>query len=198
MPKRRRRLPEVLGPDEVAAIIEATGSFADRLWGGRARMMLELLYGSGLRISELLGLKVGDLSLRDGFVRVMGKRSKERVVPMGGFAVKAVRDYLDRVRPVFAGKRLTDRLVLNRRGGPLSRMGAWKILRDCVRASGVTRQVTPHTFRHSFATHLLEGGADLRAVQEMLGHADIGTTQIYTHIDRHYLREVYRTFHPRG
>jgi len=198
LPRRRRRLPAVLSPEEVARIIDAAASAADRFWALRARAMLEVLYGSGLRISELLGLATTDVSLEECYVRVMGKRSKERVVPLGGYAARAVRDYLDQARGHFAGRQADDHLFLSRRGRGLSRMGAWDIVRKCVAASGVSRRVTPHTFRHSFATHLLEGGADLRAVQEMLGHADIATTQIYTHVDRHYLREVYRTFHPRG
>jgi integrase/recombinase XerD len=131
-------------------------------------------------------------------VRVFGKRGKERVVPLGEFARDAVKEYLTLARPHFAGKRVSRHLFLNRRGTGLSRMGVWKIVRQCLDLAGMGRQVTPHTLRHSFATHLLEGGADLRVVQELLGHADIGTTQVYVHIDREYLREVYKTFHPRG
>jgi len=160
--------------------------------------MLEVAYGCGLRVSELVGLRLEDVALRDGFVRVVGKRSKERVVPLGRPAAAAVQDYLTRARPRLAGKRVTSFLFLNARGGGLSRMGFWNILRACVAAAGIRRRVTPHTLRHSFATHLLEGGADLRAVQEMLGHANISTTQVYTRVDRQYLRDVYRTFHPRG
>jgi integrase/recombinase XerD len=161
--------------------------------------MLEMLYAAGLRISELLGLKVTDISLKSGFVRVFGKGSKERLVPVGAPALEAVQRYLDQSRPKLLKKgRTSETLFLNARGTLLSRMGFWKILQEYIRQAHVQKEVTPHTFRHSFATHLLEGGADLRAVQEMLGHASIATTQIYTHVDRSYLREVYKTFHPRG
>lgn len=198
LPRRRLALPRVLSVDEVERLISAALRVPDRFWGSRARVMLELLYGCGLRIAELQDLRVADVVLDDRYVRVVGKRSKERIVPLGGPAEQAVRDYLSEGRPHFAGKRACPQLVLNRRGGRLSRMGAWKIVRRCVDLAGIRRHVTPHTLRHSFATHLLEGGADLRVVQELLGHADIATTQVYVHLDREYLREVYRTFHPRG
>jgi integrase/recombinase XerD len=198
LPKQRRKLPSVLTQDEIAKLIEAAGNAPDRFWALRGRAMLEVMYGSGLRVSELLSLGTTSISLTDGFLRVMGKRSKERVVPLGQPAVSAVRDYLSAARPHFAGKKTSPSLFLNHRGGRLSRMGFLKILRSCVALAGINRRVTPHTLRHSFATHLLEGGADLRAVQEMLGHSSIVTTQIYTHVDREYLRETHRTFHPRG
>jgi len=198
LPKQRRRLPGVLTQDEVAKLIDAAGSAPDRFWALRSRAMLEVMYGSGLRVSELLGLRAGSVSLTDGFLRVMGKRSKERVVPLGQPAVAAVRDYLSAARAHYAGRKTSPSLFLNHRGVGLSRMGFLKILRTCVGLAGIKRRVTPHTLRHSFATHLLEGGADLRAVQEMLGHSSIATTQIYTHVDREYLRETHRTFHPRG
>ena len=198
LPKQRRKLPGVLTQDEVAKLIEAAGSAPDRFWALRSRAMLEVMYGSGLRVSELLSLGTGNVALADGFLRVMGKRSKERVVPLGQPAVNAVRDYLSAARPHYAGRKTSPNLFLNHRGGKLSRMGFLKILRACVALAGINRRVTPHTLRHSFATHLLEGGADLRAVQEMLGHSSIVTTQIYTHVDREYLRETHRTFHPRG
>ena len=198
LPKQRRKLPGVLTQDEVTRLIEAAGKAPDPFWALRSRAMLEVMYGSGLRVSELLGLGKGSISLADGFLRVMGKRSKERVVPLGQPAVSAVRDYLSAARPHYAGRKTSPNLFLNHRGGRLSRMGFLKILRACVALAGISRRVTPHTLRHSFATHLLEGGADLRAVQEMLGHASIATTQIYTHVDREYLRETHRTFHPRG
>jgi integrase/recombinase XerD len=198
LPKKRRRLPGVLTQDEVAKLIEAAGSAPDRFWALRSRAMLEVMYGSGLRVSELLSLGTGSVSLADGFLRVMGKRSKERVVPLGQPAVIAVRDYLSVSRPHYTGRKTSPSLFLNHRGVALSRMGFLKILRACVGLAGIRRRVTPHTLRHSFATHLLEGGADLRAVQEMLGHSSIATTQIYTHVDREYLRETHRTFHPRG
>lgn len=198
LPKRRRKLPGVLTQHEVAKLIDAASRAPDRFWALRSRAMLEVMYGSGLRVSELLNLETGNLALSDNFLRVMGKRSKERVVPMGQPAVNAVRDYLSAARPHYAGKKTSPNLFLNHRGGRLSRMGFLGILRACVALAGINRRVTPHTLRHSFATHLLEGGADLRAVQEMLGHSSIATTQIYTHVDREYLRETHRTFHPRG
>ena len=198
LPKQRRKLPGVLTQDEIAKLIEAAGSAPDRFWALRSKAMLEVMYGSGLRVSELLGLGATNVALADGYLRVMGKRSKERVVPLGQPAVNAVRDYLSAARPHYAGKRTSPTFFLNHRGGRLSRMGFLKILRSCVALAGIKRRVTPHTLRHSFATHLLEGGADLRAVQEMLGHSSIVTTQIYTHVDREYLRETHRTFHPRG
>jgi len=198
LPKQPRKLPNVMTQDEVAKLIEAAANAPDRFWALRSRAMLEVMYGSGLRVSELLSLGTSAISLADGFLRVTGKRSKERVVPLGKPAISAVKDYLAASRPHYAGKRTSPHLFLSCRGTALSRMGFLKILRACVALSGLTRRVTPHTLRHSFATHLLEGGADLRAVQEMLGHANIATTQIYTHVDREYLREVLRTFHPRG
>lgn len=198
VPKRGRALPAVLSRDEVAKLIESSGAAPDRSWALRARAMIEVCYGSGLRVSELLGMKTGDLNLTDGFLRVMGKRAKERIVPMGRPAIAAVNDYLSGSRPHYAGRRTDPHLFLSRRGTRLSRMGFWKLLRQCAALAGISKRLTPHTLRHSFATHLLEGGADLRAVQEMLGHANITTTQIYTHVDREYVREVYKTFHPRS
>jgi len=198
LPKQRRRLPGVLTQGEVARLIETSGKAPDPFWARRSKAMLEVMYGSGLRVSELLSLSTSEVNLADGFLRVMGKRSKERVVPLGQPAVNAVRDYLSAARPHYAGRKTSPSLFLNHRGGRMSRMGFLKILRACVALAGINRRVTPHTLRHSFATHLLEGGADLRAVQEMLGHSSIVTTQIYTHVDREYLRETHRTFHPRG
>jgi integrase/recombinase XerD len=198
LPKRGRRLPESLSQQEVARLIEATSQAGDRFWSLRARAMLEVMYGAGLRVSELLNLNTGDININERFVRVIGKRSKERVVPLGELAVRAVRDYLLIARQHYCRKRHSPYLFVNARGGQLSRMGFWKILKICAGLAQIKRRITPHTLRHSFATHLLEGGADLRAVQEMLGHASITTTQIYTHVDRSYLRDVYRTFHPRG
>jgi integrase/recombinase XerD len=164
----------------------------------RDRAMLELAYGAGLRVSEWIGIEVKDLMLEDAIVRVFGKGSKERLVPIGRSAIGAVGMYLRELRPRLEKGEGKGKLFLNARGRPLSRMGAWGILRKYVELAGLRTSVTPHTLRHSFATHLLEGGADLRAVQEMLGHADISTTQIYTHVDREYLRSVHRQFHPRG
>lgn len=198
IPRQRRVLPVVLTVGEVERLVEAAGAVPDRTWALRARVMLELLYGCGLRVAELQDLATRDVVLDERYVRVTGKRSKERIVPLGLPAERAVRGYLAQGRPHLAGKRSSPHLILNRRGSRLSRMGAWKIVRQCVTLAGIGKRVTPHTFRHSFATHLLEGGADLRVVQELLGHADIATTQVYVHLDRDYLREVFRTYHPRG
>lgn len=195
-PARWRTLPEVLTVDEVQALLGAP-TMDDPLYF-RDRAMLELAYGAGLRVSEWITLGVRDLLLEDGLVRVFGKGSKERLVPIGRSAIGALAIYLRELRPKLEKGSGEGVLFLNARGEPLTRMGAWKILRRYVERAGLTKHVSPHTLRHSFATHLLEGGADLRAVQEMLGHVDISTTQIYTHVDREYLRQVHRQFHPRG
>jgi integrase/recombinase XerD len=196
MPKRWRTLPDVLTPDEVSLLLAAPT--LDHPLAFRDRAMLELAYGAGLRVSEWIGLTVRDLVLDEGLLRVFGKGSKERLVPVGRAAIGAVAVYLRELRPRLDRGEGRGILFLNARGEPLTRMGAWKILRGHVERAGISKHVSPHTLRHSFATHLLEGGADLRAVQEMLGHADISTTQIYTHVDREYLRGVHRQFHPRG
>ena len=165
----------------------------------RDRTVLEVLYATGIRVSELLGLRQADVQAEDGTVRVFGKGSKERLVPMGSSALGWIRRYKDECRPLLRhAAPSTDVLFLNARGRPMTRMAIWKIVQTYSKRAKVEKDVHPHTFRHSFATHLLEGGADLRAVQEMLGHSDISTTQIYTHIDREYLKEVHRTFHPRA
>jgi integrase/recombinase XerD len=164
----------------------------------RDRALLELAYGAGLRVSEWISLGVRDVLMEEGLVRVFGKGSKERLVPIGRSAIGAVAVYLRELRPRLEQGEGKGVLLLNARGAPLTRMGAWKILRKYVDACGIKKRVSPHTLRHSFATHLLEGGADLRAVQEMLGHADISTTQIYTHVDREYLRSVHKQYHPRA
>ena len=164
----------------------------------RDRAVLETLYATGMRVSELINLKQRDINFEEGMVLVFGKGSKERIVPIGRSARKWIQRYQRESRMKLAKKsKSLDALFLNVRGTKLGRMTVWKIIRRYARASGIKKEVHPHTFRHSFATHLLEGGADLRVVQEMLGHADIATTQIYTHIDREYLKEVHRTFHPR-
>ena len=195
-PRKWRTLPEVLTVAEVEALIGAIT--LDEPLAFRDRAMLELAYGAGLRVSEWIGIGVKDILLEDLVIRVFGKGGKERLVPIGRQAAGALAMYLRELRPALERGHGEGRLFLNARGRPLSRMGAWTILRKYVDASGITKTVTPHTLRHSFATHLLEGGADLRAVQEMLGHADISTTQIYTHVDREHLRQVHRQFHPRG
>ncbi len=196
-PKRSRSLPDVLNQSEIEAILnqpEITKSL-----GIRDKAILETLYATGVRVSELLTLARANVDFDAGIVRVFGKGSKERLVPIGRSALEWMTKYLKSVRPVLAGKgKGRDVLFLNARGKPMSRMAIWKIVHNYTAKAGIKKEVHPHTFRHSFATHLLEGGADLRAVQEMLGHSDISTTQIYTHIDREYLKEVHRTFHPRG
>ena len=197
-PRTWRKLPDVLSRQEVERLLEAPDP-DDRLYW-RDRAMLELAYASGVRVSELTGLRARDVDLEEGFATVFGKGSKERLVPVGRAAVGAIRTYLRELRPrLDRGRgRGEGALFLNERGGGLTRMGVWKILRKHVERAGIERHVTPHTLRHTFATHLLEGGADLAAVQEMLGHADISTTQIYTHVDRDYLRDVHRRYHPRS
>jgi len=194
-PARFRTLPEVLSVDDVLKLLAAP-SLDERL-AFRDRAMLELAYGAGLRVSEWIGLALKDVLLDEGLVRVLGKGNKERLVPIGRSAIGAVAVYVRELRPILERGEGKGILFLNGQGKPLTRMGAWKILRKYVTMAGIEKPVSPHTLRHSFATHLLEGGADLRAVQEMLGHADIATTQIYTHVDREYLRSVHRQFHPR-
>jgi integrase/recombinase XerD len=195
-PKRWRSLPEVLTVAEIDRLLAAP--LLDDPLVFRDRAMLEIAYGAGLRVSEWISIGLRDLMFDDGLVRVFGKGSKERLVPIGRRAIGALATYVRELRPRLEQGEGKGVLFLNARGGPLTRMGAWKILRKYVERAGIEKHVSPHTLRHSFATHLLEGGADLRAVQEMLGHADISTTQIYTHVDREYLRSVHRQFHPRA
>jgi integrase/recombinase XerD len=194
-PRKWRTLPDVLGVDEIEKLLAAPS--LDEPFAFRDRAMLELAYGAGLRVSEWISLGVRDVMLQDHLVRVFGKGAKERLVPIGRRAIGAIAIYLRELRPKLEKGEGKGVLFLNARGQPMSRMGAWKILRKYVDQVGITKPVSPHTLRHSFATHLLEGGADLRAVQEMLGHVDISTTQIYTHVDREYLRSVHKQFHPR-
>jgi len=196
-PRLARTLPDVLNPGEIGAIIGQPDA-AEPL-GLRDRAILETLYATGIRVTELTTLKKQNVFPDEQFVRVMGKGSKERIVPIGRSALGWIARYLAEVRPQLTGPRArTDALFVNSRGGALSRMTVWSMVRSYTEKSGIGKAVHPHTFRHSFATHLLEGGADLRSVQEMLGHVSISTTQIYTHIDREYLREVHRTYHPRA
>jgi len=195
-PKRWRTLPQVLTVAEIRTLLDAP-SLDDPLFF-RDRALLELAYGAGLRVSEWITVGTRDVLLAEGLVRVFGKGAKERLVPIGRAAIAAVAIYLRELRPRLERGSGRGALFLSARGEPLSRMGAWKILRRYVERAGIAKAVSPHTLRHSFATHLLEGGADLRAVQEMLGHADISTTQIYTHVDREYLRSVHRQYHPRA
>jgi integrase/recombinase XerD len=196
-PKRSKSLPEVLSLAEVELILRQP-DVSKRL-GIRDRAILEVLYATGVRVSELVQLKQADLLFEEELILVFGKGSKERLVPIGKSAREWVRKYQQETRIHLAKlHRSRDVLFLNARGGPMTRRSIWNIVAKYAKAAAIKRDVHPHTFRHSFATHLLEGGADLRAVQEMLGHADISTTQIYTHIDREYLKEVHRTYHPRA
>ena len=195
-PRGWRKLPDVLTVAEVERLIE--GISLDDEFAFRDRALLEMAYGAGLRVSEWCALGVKDVLLDELVVRVFGKGGKERIVPIGRKAAGAVGIYLRELRPRLEKGQGEGRLFLNSRGAPLRRMTAWTILAKYVERAALGKLVTPHTLRHSFATHLLEGGADLRAVQEMLGHSDISTTQLYTHIDREHLRQVHKQFHPRG
>ena len=203
-PQVWQRLPDVLSRQEVERLVEAPDPDHPLHW--RDRAVLELLYATGMRASELAELPLSGLDLGQRVCLLLGKGSKERIVPLGGPAARAADRYLRDVRPVLesaSGRsggrgRAKGRVFLNARGGPLSRQAVWMIVRTACRRAGIERRVTPHTIRHSFATHLLEGGADLATVQELLGHADIATTQIYTHLDRKHLHDVHRRFHPRG
>ena len=196
-PKIAKRLPGVLDVNEIDKILSAP-EVNDKL-GLRDKAILELFYACGTRVSELIDLKVNDLFFDDEIIRVFGKGSKERLIPIGSSAINWVGEYLKKGRPLLMKKSKSENnLFLNSRGSKLSRMGVWKIIDRYVKEAGIEKEVHPHTFRHSFATHLLEGGADLRAVQEMLGHADISTTQIYTHVDRDYIKQIHKQYHPRG
>jgi integrase/recombinase XerD len=195
-PRRGRVLPVTLSVQEVEALLGSPKVDQPLAW--RDRALLELAYGAGLRVSELCAMSLTDLLLSDNLVRVFGKGGKERLVPIGRSVIGAVSVYLHTMRPALDRGKSRGRVLLNARGQPLSRVGAWGIVKRATQRAGISKRVTPHTLRHSFATHLLEGGADLRAVQEMLGHADLSTTQIYTHVDREYLRSVHKQFHPRA
>lgn len=190
------RLPDTVSKDEMNLILSQPGD--DSPAALRDRAMLELLYATGLRVSELIGLTMNSINWQVGFLVVMGKGGKERVVPVGKTAYDVVRRYLDEARSKLIKTRTTDVLFLNRFGKAFTRQGLWKIIIHYAQKAGLQKSVHPHTFRHSFATHLLEGGADLRAVQVMLGHSDISTTQIYTHVTRDRLKEIHRKYHPRG
>lgn len=196
-PRIGRKLPDTLSVHEIDLIIAAID--LSKPEGTRNKAMLETLYSCGLRVSELINLKISNLYFEDGFIQVVGKGNKERMIPVGNTAKKYIQIYLhdDRVqRKVLKG--FEDILFLNRRGKPLSRVMVFYIIRDLAAAAGIHKSISPHTFRHSFATHLVEGGADLRAVQEMLGHESIITTEIYTHLDREFLRDTIMTHHPRA
>jgi integrase/recombinase XerD len=200
-PAPARRLPKAIPVESVVALIEAAGA-PEGPRGLRDRALLELLYGTGARISEAVGLAVDDLDRGQSVVRLAGKGGKQRIVPVGSYALQAVEDYLVRARPALAAAGRTGvrggALFLNARGGTLSRQSAWSILRTAAERAGLTAEISPHTLRHSFATHLLDGGADVRVVQELLGHASVTTTQIYTLVTVHALREVWAGAHPRA
>jgi integrase/recombinase XerD len=197
-PAPARRLPKAITVEEVERLLESAGSDQTPL-ALRDRALLEVLYGTGARISEAVGLAVDDLDRGSGLVRLDGKGGKQRMVPVGSYAQRAVEAYLVRSRPVLsASGRGTPALFLNARGGRLSRQSAWTVLRSAARRAGLTTEVSPHTLRHSFATHLLDGGADVRVVQELLGHSSVTTTQVYTLVTVDRLREVYATAHPRA
>jgi integrase/recombinase XerD len=195
-PRVWRRLPGVLSRLEVERLVEAPDPDHALYW--RDRAMLEMLYATGVRVSELVGMTLPSLDLEEGIVLVFGKGSKERLVPVGGAARRATQRYLAEVRPRLDRGQSQGSVFLNARGGSLTRMAVWNVVKEASERAGVKTRVSPHTLRHTFATHLLEGGADLAAVQELLGHADISTTQIYTHVDREYLKDVHRRFHPRA
>ena len=196
-PKIGRKLPETLSIDEITELIATID--LSKPEGERNKAMLETLYGSGLRVSELINLKLSDLYFNEGFLKITGKGDKERLVPIGKVAIKQIDIYKDQVRCHLAVKKeFEDIVFLNRRGAKLSRVMIFTIIKDLATKTGLQKRISPHTFRHSFATHLIEGGADLRAVQEMLGHESITTTEIYTHLDRDYLRNEIIQFHPRS
>ena len=195
-PARGRKLPHVLGYGEVKRLLESV-SGSDQI-SLRDRALLEVIYGCGLRASEAIGLEVGHVDLRRGFVRARGKGSKERTVPLGREAAAAVERYLRAGRPALVGSRLEAKLFLNFRGGALTRQGLYKIIQRRAEAVGLEGKMSPHTLRHTFATHLLAGGCDLRSVQEMLGHADVATTQLYTHLGSEAIRNAYFRAHPRA
>jgi integrase/recombinase XerD len=195
-PKRWRTLPAVLSVAEVKLLLNAPNT--DAPLAIRDRALLEFAYATGMRVSELVGIKLQHISFAERVVRVFGKGGKERIIPFGKTALGVISMYARETRPALDRGNGRGVLFLNARGTPLSRVGAWGIIRANARRAGLAKRVTPHTLRHTFATHLLEGGADLRAVQEMLGHADLSTTQLYTHVDRDYLRTVHKSYHPRA
>ena len=195
LPKKTMRLPDVLSIEEVAALLDRPKT--DKPVEKRDAAMLELLYATGLRVSELIGLNLNSINLEPGYVRTVGKGSKERIVPMGDKARDALKLYLSDGRPSLIKGKNVPHLFLNSRGSSISRQGFWKIIKKYAIITGIKKRISPHRLRHSFASHLLEGGADLRSLQVMLGHEDISTTQIYTHITRERLKQVHEKYHPR-
>ncbi len=196
LPKMGLNLPDVLSIDEISRLLAAPDT--TRPAGSRDAAMLELLYAAGLRVTELVSLKLQDVNLEAGFVRVLGKGSRERVVPIGMHARNKINFYIENGRQQVLKKNLSPYLFVGRGTNPITRQGFWKLLRRYATRAGLTKKITPHSLRHSFATHLLERGADLRAVQVMLGHVDIATTQIYTHVAREHLKKIHAKYHPRG
>jgi integrase/recombinase XerD len=196
LPKTGLKLPDTLSFEEIHGLLQCPDATTPK--GARDAAMLELLYGAGLRVSELVRLTLRDVNLEAGFVRVFGKGSKERLVPIGSHARSKIQFYLEGARSVLLKTVRSNYLFVARSGRPMTRQGFWKLLRKYALQTGIAKKITPHTFRHSFASHLLEGGADLRSVQVMLGHADISTTQIYTHVGRKHLKHIHEKYHPRG
>ncbi|MCQ4116073.1 MULTISPECIES: site-specific tyrosine recombinase XerD [Ligilactobacillus] len=195
-PKKKQHLPQVLTKEEVEKLLHSPNT--GQVLGLRDRAMLELMYATGLRISEIINLKLEDLHLTMGTLQTLGKGHKERIVPVGDEAIKWVNRYLEEARPKLLKQKRSNYLFLNFHGNNLTRQGVWKNLKAEVRKAGIQKNITPHTLRHSFATHILENGADLRIVQELLGHADISTTQIYTHLSNKQLADIYNRAHPRA
>lgn len=197
LPKKSRKLPDVLNPGEIEDMLNSVDRSTP--FGMRDYAIIECLYASGMRVSELTDLGLDQLFLEIGFIRVFGKGSKERLVPVGEYASDALTTYLEtgRIELVKSPQKSQNKVFLNHLGGPISRVSVWNIIQKYAKLGGIEKSVSPHSLRHSFATHLLEGGADLRSVQEMLGHASINTTEIYTHVDRSFLHQVYKEFHPR-
>ena len=195
-PRTGLRLPDFLTRKETERLLDAPDASTALYW--RDRAILEFLYASGVRVSELVELRLSSLDLDDALITVFGKGAKERIVPVGRPALRALERYLRELRPRLDRGKGEGRVYLNARGTPLSRVSVWRLVRDSARRAGIKKRVSPHTLRHTFATHLVEGGADLAAVQELLGHVDISSTQIYTHLDREYLRSVHAKYHPRG
>ena len=196
LPKSGLKLPDVLTVDEINSMLKTPDIATSK--GLRDAAMLELLYAAGLRVSELIHVKIQDINLEVGFVRTMGKGSKERVVPIGSHARQKISDYLANSRPLLLKQNASHYLFVAHAGKPMTRQAFWKLLKKYSVIAGIEKEITPHSFRHSFASHLLEGGADLRSVQMMLGHVDISTTQIYTHVARNHLKKLHEKYHPRG
>ncbi|MBL7181148.1 MAG: site-specific tyrosine recombinase XerD [Desulfobacterales bacterium] len=196
LPKRGLKLPDVLSVPEIIALLKVLDNTTPL--GLRNAAMIELLYAAGLRVSELVKLKFLNVNTEAGFVRVFGKGSKERIVPIGIYAKTKLDEYIKNARPLLLKNSVSHYLFVARAGKPMTRQGFWKLLKQYALQAGINKKITPHSLRHSFASHLLEGGADLRAVQAMLGHADISTTQIYTHVAREHLKQIHEKFHPRG